>query len=268
MVEITADLKNATKQPHGNGFVLVGDIYGDSNGRFRNGDNVHTSFVTRELSGDVFVTRNSVYRVLSWADGQPPEFEPANDNEQRNGDWMQTVSGIQFWPLDPRPDEVLIEDIAHALGMQCRYGGHSSIHYSVAQHSVLLSEWVLEQGYGAEVAFQALMHDATEAYCCDIPRPLKKHMAGYDEIEERLRLCICKKFGMSPNWHPIVHDADNRILFDERDQLMTEPPAQWDFEAEPLGIYIVQWSPESATVKFLSQFNELQRYRSREEVAA
>lgn len=168
---------------------------------------------------------------------------------------------MQEMPLDWQERFIALMDEANDLGLHCPA-------YHVLRDDEKFTAIERSDDEGVEVAFQALMHDATEAYCCDIPRPLKKHMIGYDEIEERLRLCICKKFGMSPKWHPIVHDADNRILFDERDQLMTEPPAKWDFEAEPLGVYIAQWSPESATVKFLSQFNELQRYRSHAEAVA
>jgi len=58
---------------------------------------------------------------------------------QRNGDWIQTFSGLQFWPLDPRPDEINIEDIAHALSLQCRFGGHCNRFYSVADHSIHVS---------------------------------------------------------------------------------------------------------------------------------
>lgn len=50
------------KQP-----ILVGKLHGDAKGRFRDGEVVHTSMIVRELPGDVFQTKNSVYRVMSWA---------------------------------------------------------------------------------------------------------------------------------------------------------------------------------------------------------
>lgn len=47
----------------------------------------------------------------------------------RRGDWMQLASGQPFWPLDPRPEEIHIEDIAAALSKLCRYGGHCKRFY-------------------------------------------------------------------------------------------------------------------------------------------
>lgn len=64
---------------------------------------------------------------------------PADD---RRGDWIQTFTGRRFWPLDPRPEDVCIEDIAHALSLKCRFGGHCTRFYSVAEHSVHVSNYV------------------------------------------------------------------------------------------------------------------------------
>ena len=61
--------------------------------------------------------------------------------DARKGDWMQTFLGIQFWPMEPRVDEIQIEDIAHALSNQCRFAGHCSTFYSVAQHSVMVARY-------------------------------------------------------------------------------------------------------------------------------
>ena len=77
---------------------------------------------------------------------------------ERIGDWIQTYTGRQFWPLDPRVDEIHIEDIAHSLSMRCCYGGHLTDFYSVAEHSVLVSLHVPQ-----EFALWGLLHDAAEA---------------------------------------------------------------------------------------------------------
>lgn len=45
-------------------------------------------------------------------------------NNTRRGDWFQTFLGEMFYPGDPRPEEVFIHDIAHALSNVCRFAGH------------------------------------------------------------------------------------------------------------------------------------------------
>src|ERR1051325_11429351 len=107
------------------------------------------------------------------------------------GDWMQTFSGRRFYPLSPRSDELDPADIAHALSLLCRYGGHVERFYSVAEHCVLMSEWVDPAN-----ALAALLHDATEAYVVDVPRPLKRQLAGYREIEAAVWLAIATRFGL------------------------------------------------------------------------
>jgi 5'-deoxynucleotidase YfbR-like HD superfamily hydrolase len=67
-------------------------------------------------------------------------------------------------PLDPDPAQLDAGDIARALANQCRFGGHSRVFYSVAQHCVIVSRVVEERGGDVEAVFAALMHDAAEAY--------------------------------------------------------------------------------------------------------
>ena len=93
---------------------------------------------------------------------------------------LTTWSGRQIDFVDPSPDDVHIVDIATALSRECRYAGHASHFYSVAQHSVLCSRIVLP-----ELAIEALLHDAAEAYIKDIPTPLKRQLPDYKEIEAR-----------------------------------------------------------------------------------
>jgi len=82
--------------------------------------------------------------------------------------YIQTLSGKKFSYQFATADDIDIEDIANALSNICRFAGHLPEFYSVAQHSVLVSQIV-----PPEFAFEALMHDAAEAYCQDIPAPLK-----------------------------------------------------------------------------------------------
>ena len=83
-------------------------------------------------------------------------------------DWIHTFTGRHFYPLNPNADDVDIEDIAHALANTCRFNGHVSTFYSVAQHCVLASQ------YCESDPLWALMHDAAEAYLPDVAAPVKK----------------------------------------------------------------------------------------------
>jgi hypothetical protein len=170
----------------------------------------------------------------------------------RIGDWMQTVSGRQFWPLDPRPEEVLIGDIAHALAMQCRFAGHCRRFYSVAEHSVLLSRAV-----APEHKLWALLHDASEAYLVDVPRPVKPYLAGYRSAERRVMIAVCDRFGLPREMPSAVKVADDAILMDEAAQNMSPPEVPWGFKVPPLGVTLQYLSPAEARSEFLGVFEEL-----------
>lgn len=143
-----------------------------------------------------------------------------------NSNWIQTYSGGKFWPLDPSPKEVNIVDIAWALSMQCRYTGHSSKFYSVGDHSCWVSDMVPD-----EYKFQALMHDAAEAYLIDVARPVK-HADGflfYREAEEKISAAIGQRYGIDlVNLPHEVHHADSAMLITEAHHLFPYGhPAQW-----------------------------------------
>ena len=170
------------------------------------------------------------------------------------GDWMQTFSGGKFYPLSPRVSEVVPADIAHALSLICRFGGHSQSFYSVAEHSILLSRSV-----SPENALWALLHDATEAYIGDMIRPLKYSMSEYRAAELVLMRVICERFGLDPDFPLEVQEADNRILLDERYQVMGPSRHKWPTAKglEPLGIDIHLWSPNRAEILFTQRLKEL-----------
>jgi uncharacterized protein len=172
--------------------------------------------------------------------------------EDRRGDWMQTVTGRQFWPLDPRPEDIDIEDIAHALSMMCRFGGHCDRFYSVAEHSVLVSENVPPQD-----ALWALLHDASEAYIADIVRPAKRFINGYKDIEGRIMAAVCGAFDLPCIEPPSVKRADNAILADEAAQIMGAKPKDWILPEPPLGVRIIGLSPSDAKAAFLTRYRAL-----------
>ncbi|MBX5010916.1 hypothetical protein HJB67_13225 [Rhizobium lentis] len=172
---------------------------------------------------------------------------------------MQTASGRKFWPMDPKPDEVFIEDIAHALSLQCRYAGHCLRFYSVAEHCVLMARHLRWEG--VDVALWALLHDASEAYLVDVPRPVKPYLDGYKPAEAKVMAAIARRFQIAAEMPAEVHDADNRIIADE---LVNLVPMDWHGKHnEPLGVRLRYWSPEKAKEEFLATFEALMECRAR-----
>lgn len=169
------------------------------------------------------------------------------------GDWMQTYTGRRFYPLDPKPGEIDRLDIAHALSLMCRYGGHVDRHYSVAEHCVLLSEAV-----APENALVALLHDATEAYVVDVPRPLKRVLRDYPVIEDRVWWAIAVHFGVDLALPDEVKAADNAILLTERNALMPRAERWYvDDHYAPLPVTVTGWEPREAERRYLVRLAEL-----------
>lgn len=178
----------------------------------------------------------------------------------RKGDWMQTYSGVQFWPLDPRPGEIRLVDIAHALAHTCRFGGHCKEFYSVAQHSVHVARMLADDPI--EVQISGLMHDATEAYLVDVPRPIKSFLTNYTVIEDALASVIRDwfraEYGLALDFnHPRVKWADNRALATEARDVMGPKPAPWNFEPEPDTALIRPAAAFEAESMFYCMFDEL-----------
>lgn len=184
-----------------------------------------------------------------------PVLNSASTEPSRAGDFMQTFTGRKYWPMSPRPHEVYIEDIAHSLGLQCRYAGHCIKFYSVAEHSVLIARH-LAATHAPEVALAGLLHDAPEAYCVDIPRPLKPYLVNYKGIEQDNWLAVAARFQLDRELPREVHDADNRIIADELVNLR-EMPWHARYAGQELGVKLRYWSPEEAELEFLATFDAL-----------
>lgn len=168
------------------------------------------------------------------------------------GNWIQTYTGKQFYVLDPQPEDIDIEDIAHALSNMCRYAGHCKKFYSVAEHSILVADYL-----PIEYQLGALLHDASEAYLVDIPRPFKGYLTNYYDLESKIMDAIYTKFGVKEGFHDVVKAVDNRILNDEREQNMIPSNYKWDDYGDLLGVDLRFYSPEEAEEQFLAFFDSL-----------
>ncbi len=159
---------------------------------------------------------------------------------------IRTFTGKYFNPCNPEIDLICIEDIAHALSMQTRFGGHLPVFYSVAQHCVLAAREVSD-----EYRLTTLLHDASEAYLIDVPRPVKEQLSNYKEIEHRLMKIIAAKFSIAwplPEW---VKIADEYMLRYEWQSLMLNDCPQPPIEP---------WEQQLAEAQFLAQFHKLTHY--------
>ena len=170
---------------------------------------------------------------------------------------IQLASGRFFHLLNPSPEEVFIEDIAAATSKLCRWTGHVTSYFSVAQHSFMVSYNVPEQD-----ALWGLLHDATEAYMGDISRPLKKTLdilapGLLHEFEKALMDAIAERFELRGDMPSTVKHADNVLLATERRDLMPHSVGGWPDLPEPLAGTIVPLDPPSAERQFLQRFRAL-----------
>lgn len=173
--------------------------------------------------------------------------------------WMQTYSRVMFEPLNPYPEQVRIEDIAHALSMICRFGGHTRRFYSVAEHSVHVSRHC-----APEDAMAGLLHDAAEAYVGDLIRPIKHlpELTAYRDAEDHLLAMILQSEGLAPELPASVHYADNAVLAAERDHqdIVGGAVAPWaDLPPPPRVDFMVDGDPYWAKQRFLARYRELKR---------
>jgi 5'-deoxynucleotidase YfbR-like HD superfamily hydrolase len=183
-------------------------------------------------------------------------YEQANDRG-RVGDWMPTYAGRRFWLLDPRPEDIDIEDIAQALSRISRYNGMTSgPGYTVAQHSVLASRVLTVYHHRLAV----LLHDAPEAYAGDVITPLKRLLgAAYEEIEDGIMKAVAARYGFcwaTPSVEAVKH-ADKVMLATEIRDLLPLHVLRSHPGVSPLPGKIEPWPQEHARKMFLARFRRL-----------
>lgn len=180
--------------------------------------------------------------------------EAAGTSSVEDTSWIQTFSGRKFFPLNPFLDSIVIQDIAHALSMQCRFTGHTKFFYSISQHSVLVSYLCdpIDSLWG-------LLHDSSEAYLTDLASPLKRSgkFQDYVECEKKLQVHICQRFGLSEIEPESVKRADKLLLSMEARDLMGPLHSDWKMNIKPLPFTITPLPPLEAEKLFLDRFDEL-----------
>lgn len=189
--------------------------------------------------------------------------------------FMHTAGGGKVYPFAMTPEQVDIHTIARHLACQSRWLGATQhrflknrISYSVAEHSVYVSDFVARELGRPDLAFDALMHDAAEAYIGDMIRPLKYSPAFYEtfkDLEDRVEAVIARKFNLSIPFAPEVKIADDAVCMAEWEQIVPRnPDEQWGADvikagtivkAAPIGIAMLH--PYEAYELFMDRFNAL-----------
>jgi hypothetical protein len=183
-----------------------------------------------------------------------PEYDMTNS--VMSG-WIQTYTGRKVYPLALTPEQIDLEDIAHALSMKCRFTGHCDRFYSVAQHSVLVATRIAKNN--PELMRDALMHDAAEYILPDVASPIKPYLPGFKELEHHVEKIIALRFGLTFPRNPLIKHWDNVMVVTERQWFMKQVPGlEWDVPAEPLKNYTIEsWTPEVTEKIFLHFAKEL-----------
>lgn len=178
--------------------------------------------------------------------------------------WAGTVHGHRIDFTSPKPEEVDVMDIVYGLGNQCRFTGQVTEFYSIAEHSIHVCELVIRAGY-PELGFDALMHDAHEAYVGDVSTPLKREIEPcFKPVDARVRQAVATRFGLILPQHDIITHYDRVALITERDAIQPRH-ADWgpEFEGYPRDPnWTHRWPvPRDARNAFLAKYIELARDR-------
>jgi len=180
--------------------------------------------------------------------------------------WIGTWSGKIMMLDNPRPEDICIEDIAKALAYQCRFNGHLTRFYSVAEHCLHCMDMAMDdEHFTPRLAYLALLHDAAEAYISDIPGGLKHLLPHYRLIESRVMGAIYEAFGIQgPNEeeYEIVRRLDKMALVTERRDILSAAHREiWDVPSDaPIdGLPLRQDFCLASTVesRYLAAFHDL-----------
>jgi len=211
------------------------------------------------------IGRNEVGMLQGWEKETPPPV-------LERGSWIATASGGMWSLLEPHPLDVRIGDIAAGLSRNCRYAGqirHEVEFYSVTEHSVLMYEWLRDQGMidHCEDGLKVLLHDGSEGYFVDMATPLKAILPEFRKLEDRCQTAIDVAFGIpsAKLSKEIIKMVDVRIRMDEREALINEPALSaqkrivWEHtpDMDPLGVTIRGLLPRQARDAFLQCFVDI-----------
>lgn len=178
-----------------------------------------------------------------------------------------TYTGKVFNLLNPKPEMVCIEDIAHSLAYQCRYTGHVKFFYSVAQHCVLMAR---NRDLPGD-PLQKLLHDAAEAYIGDIVSPWKKLLIvnfsifrnppiSVKDFESIIQEVIGRALGVDLYPSAEVKKSDKIMMATEIRDLMSKMPSNDNWGVDLSNVVketISPWGCRFAERRFLDTYHQI-----------
>ena len=180
------------------------------------------------------------------------------EGADRVGGFVETYTGSRFFPFDPRPSEIRLVDVAAGLAHTCRFGGHCRQFYSVAHHSLHVSDELAAEGHGPRVQLYGLLHDAAEAYLGDLPRPVKTELDRFVTVEDEILDAVWAAFELpapsDEEWAAVMA-ADDRLLAYEANELLVD--ASWVNREPELGYDLWADSIEAVRGRFLDRAETL-----------
>lgn len=211
--------------------------------------------MTKRILKNQMVTRSNRSTTSSTLDYHDPS---------RKGGSIQTFTGNIFFPLDPRLEDIDLEDVAHGLSNKARFTGHTYRLYSTAEHNVRVS-WCVRDILGGSLMEQyvATHHDDSDSFLPDVPTPLKRlpEFAWFREIENITQGLCFDKFGCVVKDYSIIKRADIILLLTEKRDLMPKRNSNWNHGYQEVPIpkpyKIKPWSPKKAKKMFLERHHEL-----------
>ncbi len=188
------------------------------------------------------------------------------NSQHRRASIATCPGGVEFFPLAPRYEDIWVDDLARSLATSVRYNGHVLDFYSIAQHSVLVSEFleqIAPEGVvepTLDILRWGLLHDAAESYVSDICAPIKPFMVGYKAIETQLMFAMARRFDLSWPMPDMVEFADKAVFHSEKTcGNIVMNPDWWELPDEhpQAGLDIKPWDWRFAEVRFLERFVQL-----------
>lgn len=176
-------------------------------------------------------------------------------------DYITTYGGTHFFPTEPDMHDFHIRDAAHALSLICRGNGHVKQFFSVGQHCIRCALEAEARGCSMRVRLACLLHDASEAYMSDVPRPFKQYLMDYRKFEDQFLTLIYQKYlgsDLTEEEQRTVRQIDNDELAYDLFYLLgegceTELPELWRpvfYEVQPF---------EAVEQEYLELFGRLSR---------